>query len=147
MLILLIEDDPVDAAILKRELSKANGTAEVQHLADGEVAVQYLCGRGKYADRRLFPLPELILLDLKLPKVDGFQVLEAIGGREELARLPVVVLSSSKHPPDVNRAYDLGANSYIVKPSSAAEVADMAQSLTRYWLRHNKAPVPVTGEQ
>jgi CheY-like chemotaxis protein len=136
--ILLVEDDPNDVFLLQRAFRKAGFEHPVQAVGDGEEAVAYLTGAGSYADRAQFPLPLLVLLDLKLPRKSGLEVLAWLREQPALRRLPVVVLTSSREPADVNRAYDLGANSYLVKPLGFEALLDMVKSLNFYWLTLNE---------
>jgi len=107
----------------------------------GEEALDYLAGGGGFADRGRHPFPALILLDLQLPRRSGHEVLEWLRGQEEgLRRLPVVVLTSSKEPRDVNRAYELGANSYLVKPVSFEALLELVKAVERYWLILTERP-------
>ena len=138
--ILLVEDNDDDAFLLKRAL-EASGIENPLHVVtDGEQAFDYLKGIGKYTDRALYPLPSLILLDLKLPRVSGFEVLEWIQKDTTLPPLVVVVLSSSGETRDINMAYRFGARSYLVKPPTAASFLDLAQGLKVYWLQLNQPP-------
>lgn len=138
--ILLIEDDQNDIFLIKRAFQKNKILNPIYVVEDGEEAILYLEGKGKYAEREKYPLPFLILLDLKLPKKSGFEVLEWIKSKEKLKRIPVVVLTSSAESPDINKAYDLGANSYLVKPVSFENLMDMTKTLKLYWLILNKKP-------
>ncbi len=138
--ILIVEDLPADARLIGRSMKKARVANPLQYVADGEQAIEYLGGVGEYADREKHPLPVLVLLDLKLPKRDGFEVLEWIRQTDGLRRLPVVVLTSSNRSPDVNRAYDLGANSYLVKPVEDEAMVNMFRQLDVYWLMLNESP-------
>jgi CheY-like chemotaxis protein len=138
--ILLVEDNDDDAFLLTRALRTANIQDPVHTLTDGEEALEYLKGNGKYSDRLLYPLPNLILLDLKLPRVSGFEVLEWIQNDTTLPPLVVVVLSSSGEKRDINMAYRFGARSYLVKPPSAASFIDLANGLKLYWLQLNQPP-------
>lgn len=137
-LILLVEDDPNDALLLKRAFAKAHVANTIVHLADGDAAVLYLDGCGAYADRERHPLPCLVLLDLKLPRRSGLEVLGWMRAQAGLKRIPVVVLTSSQQATDINRAYDLGANSYLVKPVGFDTLLDMVHALNLYWLRFNQ---------
>lgn len=137
---LLVEDDPNDVLLIQRAFRKANLGNPVHVVRDGDEAVAYLAGSGGYADRALHPYPVLVLLDLKLPRKSGHEVLQWPRGQEELRRTPVVVLTSSRESIDVDRAYDLGANSYLVKPVSAGALFEMVQALKRYWLILNENP-------
>lgn len=138
-LILLVEDDINDALLLRRAFAKAGGRNTIVQLEDGDAAVAYLGGTDDYADRERHPLPCLILLDLKLPRRSGFEVLEWMRAQPGLKRLPVVVLTSSQQSQDINRAYDLGANSYLVKPVGFDTLLEMVRALNLYWLLFNKA--------
>jgi len=138
--LLLVEDDSNDVLLIQRAFQKASMANPLQVVTDGEEAVAYLSGEGHYGDRQKHPLPMLVLLDLKLPRKSGLEVLEWLRGQPGLKRLPVVVLTSSKESGDVNRAYDLGANSYLVKPVGFDSLVGMVKPLGFYWLMLNKAP-------
>jgi CheY-like chemotaxis protein len=138
--VLLVEDDPDDVVLTQRAFKKANVANPLQVVTDGEEAVAYLSGQGRFADRGQYPLPMLLLLDLKLLRRSGLEVLEWLRAQPGLRRLPVVVLTSSKESQDVNRAYDLGVNSYLVKPVAFDSLQEMVQSLGFYWLMLNKSP-------
>ena len=138
--ILLVEDDPSDAALLCRGFEKANVLNPIVHLKDGDSALGYLAGAGVYADRKKFPLPALMLLDLKMPGMTGLQLLQWMRVHPEVRRIPVVVLTSDEDPATVNAAYDLGANSYLVKPGDPAHIAIMIETLQRYWIELNQPP-------
>jgi len=138
--ILLVEDDPNDVLLIRRAFRKSDVANPIQVVGDGEEAIAYLSGRGPYADRERYPLPVLLLLDLKLPRKSGFEVLEWLRQQPGLKRLPVAVLTSSAETPDINRAYDLGANSYLVKPVRFEGLLRMVQTLNLYWLIINEKP-------
>jgi len=138
--ILLGEDDPNDVLLIQRAFRKSDVVNPIQVVGDGEEAIAYLSGRGPYADRKRYPLPVLLLLDLKLPRKSGFEVLEWLRQQPGLKRLPVAVLTSSAETPDINRAYDLGANSYLVKPVRFEGLLRMVQTLNLYWLIINEKP-------
>jgi CheY-like chemotaxis protein len=138
--ILIVEDNPDDVFFLKRAFAQTAIAAPVVVLSDGGAAIDYLAGTGGFADRLQHPLPALMLLDLKLPRASGFDVLAWLRQQPSLKRLPVVVLTSSKDDDDVNRAYDLGVNSYIVKPSGLAQIGEVARQVESYWLRLNQRP-------
>jgi len=138
--LLLVEDDPNDVALIRRAFKKARILNPLNIVHDGEEAIAYLAGEGKYADRSKFPLPAVVLLDLKLPRRSGHEVLAWLRQQPGLRRLPVVVLTSSNDAPDVRRAYDLGANSYLVKPVSFDGLMEMVKTLGLYWLVFNHAP-------
>jgi len=145
--ILLVEDNPKDVILTKRAVRKANLANPVHVAVNGEEAVQYLAGEDKFADREQYPIPILILLDLKLPLKSGFEVLTWLREQPKLKRLPVVILTSSNQIIDVNRAYDLGVNSYLVKPVAFDALVEMVQSLGMYWLILSATPeVDSTGE-
>jgi len=139
--ILLVEDNEDDAYLMTRALRTAEIDSPVHVVTDGEQAVNYLKGSGRFADRAEFPLPGLVLLDLKLPRVSGFEVLEWIQKESSLPQLVVVVLSSSGETRDVNMAYRFGARSYLVKPPTAASFVDLAKGLKLYWLQLNQPPL------
>lgn len=133
-LVLLVEDNPDDAFLLQRAFRKGGFNAEIQVIKDGEAAIAYLRGDGVHADRTRSPLPALVLLDLKLPRKDGFEVLAWLRARPGLGRLPVVVLTSSREQADVDRAYALGANAYFVKPGAFDALQELVGTLVRHWL-------------
>jgi CheY-like chemotaxis protein len=129
-------------------LQRAFDTAEVKNpirvVRDGQEAIDYLSGAGTFADRMKFPLPHLFLLDLKMPRKTGIEVLEWLSGQPELRCLPVVVFSSSANRRDVDRAYVLGANGFVVKPSSMVERAELAKAMGLFWLNSNQPPTVCT---
>jgi two-component system, response regulator len=138
-IILLVEDNPDDEALTIRALNKSNIRNEVVVARDGTEALDYLFGRGAYEGRNTRVLPQLVLLDLKLPKVDGLEVLRAIRGDERTKGLPVVILTSSKEDADLIQGYDLGANSYVRKPVDFVAFADAVRQLGLYWLVLNES--------
>jgi DNA-binding response OmpR family regulator len=138
--ILLVEDESTDAAFLLRGFEKAQVKNPIIHLKNGDDALRYLAGKGEFADRKKYPLPALMLLDLKLPGTTGIQLLQWMRVQGEIKRVPVVVLTSDDNPETINAAYDLGANSYLVKPGNAAEIARMVQSIQKYWVKLNEPP-------
>lgn len=137
--ILLVEDNPRDEALTRRALSKSNLLNEVVSVRDGVEALDYLFGTGSYEGRERPVAPELVLLDLKLPKVDGLQVLEKIRADESTRRLPVVIFTSSSEDEDMIRSYDLGANSYIRKPVDFAQFQEATTQVGMYWLVLNQS--------
>ena len=140
--ILQVEDDENDVLLFQRAVQKAHLHLRVHSVSDGEQAVDYLEGRAAYADRLRYPLPDLMLLDLKIPRKSGHEVLEWLRRKSDgLKRMVVVVLTASKEPADVQRAYDLGANSYLVKPSNFDALTFLVQALDTYWLQLNQKPV------
>jgi CheY-like chemotaxis protein len=138
--ILLVEDDPNDVLLLERAFRRAGVAYPLSIVNDGDQALDFLLGRGKYQDRLKFPLPDLVLLDLKLPRRSGHEVLRWLRGQPGLRRLPVIVLTSSKESRDVSEAYDEGANSYLVKPPTVELLIHMVAQLERYWLTLNQGP-------
>jgi CheY-like chemotaxis protein len=138
--ILLVEDDPNDALLLERAFRKAGLPYPLNIVSDGDQAVDFLQGIGKYKDRVKYPLPNLMLLDLKLPRRSGHEVLKWLRGRPGLRRLPVIVLTSSSEQRDIVSAYDEGTNSYLVKPLNAELLSQMVSQLEKYWLNLNEGP-------
>lgn len=143
--ILLVEDEATDVALIRRALRRGGLVNPIEHVSDGEAAVDYLLSRCPPAADDADRLPVLVLLDLKLPRLDGFGVLERLKSTESLKRLPVVVLTSSAESEDVERAYDCGANSYLVKPVEFAAFVEVARRINRYWLLLNTPPRPGGG--
>lgn len=144
--ILQVEDDPNDVFLFQRALEKAGVTNPVHVATDGRAAIDYLSGIGKFADRETFPLPCLVLLDLKLPYVMGLDVLKWIRAQPGPARV-VVVLSASDQEDDIATAYRLGANGYLVKPPEASKLYDMARAIKDFWLTQNTPPPEIRGEE
>lgn len=138
--ILLVEDNPDDVLLIKRAFRRARIVNPLQVVTDGEAAMAYLAGEPPYEDRESYPLPLLVLLDLKLPKRSGLEVLAWLRAQILLKRLPVVVLTASRETPDINKAYDLGANSYLVKPVAFEDLVEMVKTLGLYWLILNEYP-------
>lgn len=138
--ILLADDDPNDVVLIQRAFEKADLRDTLKVVTDGEQAIAYLSGRGVYADRERFPLPFLLLLDLKMPGTDGFEVLQWARHEAGLRRLLIVVLTSSNLQSDVDRAYELGANSYLVKPVAFGEMVHLIQRFEAYWSEINRMP-------
>lgn len=138
--ILLVEDDHADVFRIQRAFQKANATSTLEVVSDGEQAIQYLARQGIYQDHELYPMPILILLDLKLPRCSGFQVLTWLRNESNLKNLPVVVLTSSEEQVDIDRAYALGANSYLVKPPDPNTLLEMVRSVGLFWVVFNRPP-------
>ncbi len=138
--ILHVEDDPNDVLLIARAFRKAETTAQLQVVNDGEQAVHYLAGTNSFSKRDQFPLPSLVLLDLKLPRKSGIEVLGWMRSQPGLKRIPVVMLTSSRQPIDINRAYDLGVNAYLVKPVNFDSLVEMLKTLNLFWLRVNERP-------
>jgi len=138
--ILVAEDDKTDALFLERAFVKVGVPTTLQFVRDGQEVIDYLLGKAQFADRLVHPGPDLLLLDLKMPRVDGFQVLDWIRQQPRLKRLPVIVFSSSGQDKDINRAYDLGANSYLVKPHATEDLLVLVEKLKDYWVNASQKP-------
>ena len=141
--ILLVEDRPDDVLLVRRALGKAGISNPLSVVTDGEEALAYLDGTGKFSSRSEFPLPDLILLDLKLPKVNGFDVIRYIRQHPTFRNLRIVVLTSSTEISDVNEAYDLGANSYLVKPQEFEDLTCLMRTLAAFWLKYDRMPLAI----
>ena len=137
--VLLVEDNPDDAEFTLRALRKANVALRVAHVEDGVAALELMFATGRWSDRPPLP-PRVVLLDLKLPRVDGREVLRRIKSDARTRAVPVVVLTSSREPSDVQQCYALGANSYIVKPVEYPELIAKLGDLVRYWMQLNEPP-------
>jgi two-component system response regulator len=144
--ILLVEDNSSDVLLTKRALKKGNVANKLIVAEDGEEALDYLFGTREHTVRDIADLPTLILLDLKLPKVDGLEILGFIRANEKTKTLPVVILTSSREEQDVAASYELGANSYIQKPVDSAKFAEVILTLHLYWLVLNEPP-PLSGRK
>ena len=136
--ILLIEDDTNDVLFMKTAFEAAAVTNPVQQVSDGKQAFAYLSGAGRYANRRRYPLPYLVLVDLKLPQVMGLQLVKWIRQRSEFASTIVLVLTASTNPSDIDQAYLAGANGFLIKPSSFEKLKAMAQAIKDFWLLQNQ---------
>ena len=139
-MILLVEDNPTDAELTMRALKKSRLANRVVHVVDGEEALDFLFARGAFSDRNVEHGPKVILLDLKLPKVDGLEVLKIIKSDPRTKLIPVVVLTSSKQEKDMVQSYESGANSYIVKPVDFDKFMEAVNALGMYWLLLNQKP-------
>lgn len=139
-IILLVEDNPDDVALTLRSLNKSNVVNEIVTARDGAEALDYLFGTGEFASRDTNIMPELVLLDLKLPKVDGLDVLQQIRKDERTRLLPVVILTSSDEEQDLVESYKLGANSYVRKPVDFTQFANAVVQLQLYWMVLNQPP-------
>lgn len=139
--VLLVEDDPSDARLIQRAFSKLDARVAMIRLTNGDDVVSYLSGEAPYENRTTYPLPCIVLLDIKLPRRSGFEVLQWLRRQPTAVnRLPVVMLTSSRHSVDINRAYDLGANSYLSKPETASQLEQLATRFQSYWLGINESP-------
>ena len=138
--VLLAEDEEDYVLLIRHAFEKGNILNPLYVVHNGQEAIQYLKGEGKYADRDEFPLPDLLLLDLKMPRVNGFEVLKWIREQPGLSALRVLVLTSSDEIRDVNMAYQLGANSFLVKPLDFQNVTEMSKLIRDFWLRTSKTP-------
>jgi CheY-like chemotaxis protein len=131
--VLLVEDDLNDIFLVKRAFKLTGLRVPLQIVTDGQEAISYLKGDGKYADRTAHPFPYLIVMDINMPRKSGFEVLEWVKRDSLLRRIPIVIVSSSDNPAEINRAYELGANAYMVKPMDFLAVEHLFQSITQYW--------------
>jgi len=138
--ILVVDDNEDDVALIRRAFAKTRLPKRVEVARDGTEAAKYLLGATPFNDRVRYPLPHLVLLDLKMPRVGGFEVLEVIKGAARTKWIPVVVLTSSSEPVDIKRSYDLGANSYLVKPVAFHEFTRLVAEIEKYWLALNTSP-------
>lgn len=137
---LLVEDDEDHIILFKRAFSRSNLLNPLQIVKNGHDAICYVEGAGRFRNRNEFPLPSLILLDLKMPGIDGFEVLSWIRQQPSLSSIRVIVLTSSEEIRDVNRAYQLGANSFLIKPMDIEDLNRLTQTINGYWLWLDKAP-------
>lgn len=138
--IIIVEDNPNDAELMVRSLKHNNLANNLIILEDGEQALNYIFCRGQYAKRDSRESPRVIFLDLKLPKVDGLEVLKQLKSNEKTSNIPVVIITSSKEDPDIKTAYKLGANSYVVKPVDFNKFIETINQLGNYWLVINEKP-------
>jgi CheY-like chemotaxis protein len=139
-LILLVEDDPAHAEVVRRNLSESRQVIRLKHVSDGQAALNYLFRREEFSIPALSPRPGLILLDLRLPKVDGLEVLKAIKEDERFSQIPVVMLTTSAAETDVSKAYAFRANSYLVKPADFVKFGELIEAVGCYWLSLNRHP-------
>jgi CheY-like chemotaxis protein len=140
MTILLVEDNPDHAELVKRNLEDFQVANHINHVEDGEAALDYVYRRGTYSDHKKFPRPDLILLDLRLPRIDGLEVLKQIKRDLTLQAIPVVVLTTSDAEKDLAQAYEYHANSYVTKPVNFENFSRLLRDLGYYWLAWNKRP-------
>lgn len=134
---LVVEDDANDILLLQRAFQRTNLSIPFNIVTDGDEAVDYLVGEGRYGDRQKYPYPSLILLDLKLPRRSGLEVLEWLKSQPLLRRIPVIVLTSSQENKDVDRAYEAGVSSYLVKPVTFSALEKVMTALNQYWIDTN----------
>jgi CheY-like chemotaxis protein len=139
--ILLVEDDPNDVWLVKHAFQSANISNPLRIVNDGQEAIDYLKGNGAYSDRGAFPLPKLVLLDLKMPRLNGFDVIGWMRRHYPWKLTPIIILSSSALPQDVNRAYELGANAYMVKPADYRALERLFRTIADFW---NAGETPTT---
>ncbi len=137
--VLVADDSPDDIRLLQFAWARAQVTTPLRIVTGGEEALDYLSGTGLFTDRRQFPLPRLLLLDLKMPRKDGFEVLEWIRNTPGFRRLPVLVLTASLHKQDVQRALDLGANAFLIKPVELNRLIELVKAIDRFWLAYNQS--------
>lgn len=142
--ILLVEDNPTDAELTMRALKRKNLINKLVWVKDGAEALDFLFAKGEYSNRNVEDLPKLILLDLRMPKVDGLEVLHEIKADERTRKIPVVILTSSKEDRDIVESYKLGVNSYVSKPVEFDEFIDAVSTMGFYWILINKPPSEVT---
>lgn len=140
LVILFIEDDPAHAEITMRNFKKNRISNKVIHLWDGQQALDYLFRQGEYSDPEKSPLPHLILMDLRLPKVDGLEVLAKIRAEESLKSIPTVILTTSHNEGDIAKAYEFNVNSYLVKPLDYEKFSNLIEAFGFYWVVWNKYP-------
>ena len=136
--ILLVEDNEDDAFFMRQALLDAGIVNPLQHVEDGQQAIDYLSGNGVYAERLKFPFPMVVFLDLKLPLKTGHEVLAWIRSRPEFEELVVIVLTSSSETQDMKKSYKLGANSFVVKPPTSRQLLELAEAFKLWWLRQNR---------
>lgn len=139
--ILLVEDNPDDVKITERALQKGKVLNRLYIARDGQEAIDFLFNKGEYADPQKAPRPGLILLDINLPKVNGIDVLKKVKADEKLRRIPIIMLTVSKRDEDIVRSYDLGVNSYIIKPVEFDKFVETIKNIELYWLLTNIPPV------
>jgi CheY-like chemotaxis protein len=136
--VLLVEDDPNDVILMERAFRRAGMMSDFQVVRDGEQAVDYLSGKGQSSDLTRTPLPALVLLDLKLPRQSGFEVLRWMRAQSGLRRIPVLILTSSKEKHDIIRAYELGANAYLLKPATFNDLVELVKTISVFWMIANQ---------
>jgi len=145
IIILLIEDQRMDIELTLDAFRVSRLANTVQVVTSGEEAIEYIFGKGQYQDRQLFPLPDLVLMDLKMPGMDGFEVLKRLQNVPDIKRIPVVFLTSSKEEGDRALSYDLGANSYLIKPVTFEGLLNVIKKIGNYWVVLN-VKLPMNGD-
>jgi CheY-like chemotaxis protein len=139
--VLLVEDDPADVRLVQRAFTKIGLQVPLLRVGNGDDAVAYLNGDPPYENRAAYPLPAIILLDIKLPRRSGIEVLQWVRSRKSaLRRIPIVMFTSSRHNSDINGAYESGANSYLTKPETSAQLMALAEAFKTYWIQLNEQP-------
>lgn len=138
--ILIADDDAQDAMLVRMAAQRASLGFRLECVGDGEQAIDYLMGRARYGDRQTHPFPSMMLLDLKMPRLSGFDVLDFVRREPALRQLPIVIFSSSDDPKDIERAYESGANSYLCKPHSNDDLSALLKALEEYWCKFNRFP-------
>jgi len=138
--VLIAEDDENDQFFVAREIKKIVPPVDVQFVEDGEQAIAYLTGTGQYSDRSRYPTPAVIFIDLKMPKLNGFELLEWLKRHDMLKSIPAIVVSASTLQTDIDKAYQLGANAYIVKPASAIDLQKLFKTTGEFFLGHAETP-------
>jgi CheY-like chemotaxis protein len=139
--ILHAEDNPDDAILVQLVFRRLGHSATMSLVEDGARAIAYFKGEGEYGDRQNHPLPTLVLLDIKMPRYSGLEVLEWIRNQPRLSTVPIVIFTSSRNLDDIRRAYELGANAYLVKPVEYEELQDTIRTLAAFWLNKNVLPI------
>ncbi|HEX8461550.1 MAG TPA: response regulator [Segetibacter sp.] len=142
--ILLVEDNLSDAELIIRALRKVNLANHLIHVKDGEEAIDFIFAQGKFSEREMKNIPRVILLDIKMPKVDGIEVLRRIKSNEETKSIPVVIMTSSKEEQDIVKSYELGVNSFVVKPVDFNSFSKAVSELGLYWVLINQPPSSIT---
>lgn len=139
-LALYAEDDPDHAELMRRAFHRAGLEHELRIVPNANEAIHYLTGEGQYSDRERFPIPLMLLTDLKMPGKSGFQLIRWVRDHIEFKRIPVIVLTSSRHDPDIQRAYALGANSFLIKPPTVQKLTALIDNLNSFWLHLDELP-------